>query len=89
MDLLEKIQEGLTSEDTWWCWNGSVKTLEDEIISEHRWYDRRRQVIEGDGQLVAVEFNVGSTEMQEDTELEGEAYVVRPVEVTVVRYERV
>lgn len=89
MSLLEEIQKGLDENDTWWAWNGSVKTLEDEVIDERRWYNVRRQVISRGDELVAVEFCVGSTEMQEDTDLNGEAYVVRPVEVTVTKYVKV
>lgn len=89
MSFLDEVREGLESEDTFWRWTKGIDILDDDIIDERRWYSRRRQVIRQGDELVGVEFNEGATEYQEDTELEGEAYEVRHVEVTVTKYERV
>ena len=42
--------------------------LEDEIIDTRRWHVRHRVVLQRGDETVAVEYNVGATEYQDDTE---------------------
>lgn len=89
MSLLDEVNEGLRNDEGFWQWRTGFEILEDQIIDERRWHVRRRQVVSKGDELVAVEFNEGATEYQDDTPMGGEAYEVKPVEVTVTKYERI
>jgi len=91
MSLLDEIVQDHEDDPGSFLWSGYT-VLENEIIDERRWYNRRRAVLirvgEGD-EYVTVEYNEGNSELQEDTDYVAEFYEVRPVPVTVTKFERV
>lgn len=68
----------------------NVTLVEDEYTGEGRWETYHRAVFKRGEELVALEYSSPATEMQEGQDQSlAEFYVVRPVEVTVTKYEKV
>lgn len=86
--LIDEIKERLANEDIDFLYDGSVQVLENEIFDQTRWSVVHRAVVHRDLEYVAVEYEVGATEYQDDTELNGEAYYVKPEVVSVIKYVR-
>lgn len=86
MSLLEEINGMLEQDSLDFLYLKSYNVLEDEIIDEGRWDLRHRAVITNGAEHVAVEYSVGATEYQDDTEINGEAYEVYPKQVVVLKY---
>lgn len=90
--LLEDIQEVIDNdpEGREFLWsNGLGEQVDNNIIDQHRWFYIKRVVFQRNDEFVAVEYCEGATELQDDTPSEAEAYAVRPVEVTTIRYDKV
>lgn len=63
--------------------------VSDEYMGSGRWSEHWTAVFKRDDEYVALDYEVPATEYQEGGDFEHEWYVVRPVEVTVTKYERV
>lgn len=87
-DVVEKAHEEDSLSFLYGYLGPDIKLVEDEITSQDRWTTWSRAVLTDGKEYVAVVYGVGSTEMQENEE-DIEVYSVKPVEVTVTKYERV
>lgn len=54
-----------------------------------RWSEHWTAVFKRDDEYVALDYEVPATEMQEGGDFYSEVYAVRPVEVTVTKYEKI
>jgi hypothetical protein len=87
MSLIEEINEYIAKGDMDFLWLSKYEKVEDEIVEEGRWANRRRTVLRNrHGDFVAVEHDEGATEYQDDIEPEAEAYEVYPKQVVKIVY---
>lgn len=85
--FMQDAVAGFAAGETDFTWVGGVKNVYREIKSEHRWYNRVFEVYERDGETIGVEYDEPATEIQEGQDLNGRAFPVKSVEVTVTKYE--
>ena len=86
MTLIDSIRAMLEEDDDSFLYNKDWTVIENEIIDQTRWAIIKRTVITDGKDYVAVEYSTGATEYQDDTDLEGTAYVVYPKQVVVTKY---
>jgi hypothetical protein len=86
---LEPDYNGITN---WTVLDGieGVEEVANEYTGEGRWETYHQAVFKRGDELVALDYSEPATEMQEGQDQSlAEFYEVRPVQVTVTRYERV
>ena len=94
MSLLEDVREYLAEEEGASASEvadvlDNVSLVSDEFVDSGRWSEHWTGVIARGGEFVAVDYEVPATEYQEGGDFYSEAYEVKPVVVTVTKYERV
>ena len=65
-----------------------AEIVEDEIIDQRRWVTVNRAVLRKGDELVGLDYESPSTEMQDGGDFDWEFYNVEPYEVTVTKYKR-
>lgn len=83
--LLNDKNEGATPDDVD---IDDAFLVSDEYIESRRWYESWVAVFQRGDEYVALQYQVPATEMQEGGDFYSEVYTVRPVEVTVTKYEK-
>lgn len=90
MSLLDKmLEENAENEyEAFWSWSKDYEVVQSEIIDQRRWVTVWEDVVTHEDfpdEFVRVNYELGSTEMQE-AELNADFVQVYPQEVTVVQY---
>lgn len=92
LDECKTLEPGYNGINAWTVLDGldNVSVVEDEYTGEGRWETYHRAVFKRGEEFVALEYSSPATEMQEGQDQSlAEFYEVRPVEVTVTKYEKV
>lgn len=66
-----------------------AEIVEDEMIDQRRWVTVHRAVLRKGTELVGLDYEAPSTEMQEGGDFDWSFYEVEPYEVTVTKYRKV
>lgn len=93
MTLLEELQALLAENENLRPYEvedelEGIETVSDEFQNSGRWVEHWTAVFKRGNELVALDYELPSTEMQEGSEGPSEVYEVEPVKVTVIKYER-
>ena len=90
MSLIEQMQkEYAEDEDQFWHWTPDYNIIESEIIDQGRWETLWQDIVshkDFPNEYVRVVYSRGSTEMQDDTEINAEFAKVFPKSVTVTQF---
>jgi len=94
MSLLDEFQAQLATDENLSAGDFEVlipdaRLVSDEFVDSLRWVEVWTAVFKRGNEYVGLDYQVPSSEYQEGSEGESEVYVVRPVEVTVTKYEKV
>jgi hypothetical protein len=90
-DELNAVEGGWNGVNRWTVEDevDNVECVSDEFVSERRWTTLHTAVFKRGDEYVALDYESPATEMHEGGDFDHEFYVVRPVEVTVTKYEKV
>lgn len=92
LDELKAVEPGYNGVNAWVVQDEGPEDAEmvsNEFNNSGRWSEHWTAVFKRGDEYVALDYEVPATEMQDGGDFHHEFYEVRPVEVTVTKYEKV
>lgn len=92
LDELKAVEPGYNGITNWTVLDEveNLEEVDNEFVGDGRWENFYVAVFKRDDEYVALHYSEPATEMQEGQDQSvAEFYEVRPVEVTVTKYERI